>query len=190
MIGINGKKRNLRFNNRGVSTIIGSMLLVAIVTTSMSVLISTTSESNRKALSEESETKQEHLELISEMREFYDLVKNTNTSYIDDATIEPIWYWPEDESIDVPLKPECKVYFDGPKSSVATVFFRYFGLDDSYATESSGPKYRTVEGGTLITFTYDGAVAPGATYYWKVLVFNLGEVVPKELDLSFTTVSS
>ena len=129
--------RILKIDTRCVTTIIGSMLLVSIVTTSMSVLISATSECSRQALLKESDTKQDHLELIQDMQEFYNLVKETNTSIIDNISIIPAWYWPENESTDVPLRPVCKVFIDGPKSNVVTVLFRYYGIDNNYLIESS-----------------------------------------------------
>ena len=190
---LNGKKRNmhiLKIDSRGVSTILGSMLLVSIVTSSMSVLISATSECNRQAILKESETRQDHINLIQEMQDFYNLVKNTNTSYIDNTSIEPTWYWPENRSTDIPLEPECKVYFNGPKSSVATVWFRYYGTNNNYLVETSEPKYRTVEGGSLVTFKYDEAASKNTTYYWKLEIWTPGKIIPTVLTLSFTTGSS
>jgi len=180
-------KRIIQNDSRSISTVVGSMLLVAIVTTSMSVLISVTSESNRLALDKESEAYQEHYELMQEMQEFYYLVNSTHTGYTDNKSIEPTWYWPENGSIDIPLKPDCKVYVDGPSSSVATVWYRFYGIDTSYTAESSAAKYKTVEGGTLVTFKYNGASLPNTTYYWKVIIFNLGKMSTIEAYLSFTT---
>ena len=108
----NGNKRTIKIDNRCVTTLIGSMLLVSIVTTSMSVLISAISECNREAILKESNTKQEHNNLIQDMQEFYNFVKNTNISYIDNTGIEPTWYWPENGSSNISLKPECKVFFE------------------------------------------------------------------------------
>ena len=183
-------KRTLKIDNKCVTTLIGSMLLVSIVTTSMSVLISAISECNRDAMLKESNTKQEHNNLIQEMQEFYNFVKNTNTSYIDNTGIIPTWHWPENGSLNISLKPECKVFFDGPKSNIATVWFRYYGTDNKYLVESSEPKHKTIEGGTLVTFKYDKADSFETTYYWKLIIFSPGKIIPTELNLSFTTISS
>jgi hypothetical protein len=181
--------KKLKIDSRSISSIIGSLLLISIVTSSMSVLITAISESNRQAMSKESEIKLDHFKLMQEMGEFYDLVKNTNTSSLDNTGIEPSWYWPENGSTDIPLKPECKVYIDGPKSSVATVWFRCYGIDNNYLVESTGPIYKTVDGNSLITFIYDEAVSLKTTYYWKLVVFKPGDITPIEKSLSFTTVS-
>ena len=82
------------------------------------------------------------------------------------------------------------MYVNGPSGNVATVMFRWYGADSSYAAAVSSEEYKTVESGTLTTFSYDASNTFGTTYYWTIIIDNPGEITPTEMFLSFTTVSS
>jgi hypothetical protein len=185
------KLTKLMQNNRaGVSVLMSSLLLVAIVTTGMSVLVSMTSENTQNALIKEGEIYQEHYELIQEMQEFLSTIIDQETAEPDNGTADIAWFWPANESTDIELTPELKVYVDGPGGSIATVIIRRYGLDSAYASELTPAVVKTVEAGSLITHKYTAASNYDNTYYWKIEIFYPGDKIPADYYLEFTTVAS
>lgn len=174
----------------GVSVIMGSMLLVAIVTTGMSGLIVITSENTRIALDKESETYQQHYELMQEMQTFMETINSTYFNGPYNETLEPGWYWPANQSTDIPVSPEVKVYVDGPSGSIANVWIRVYNIDATYSSAVASSKSQIVEGGTLFTYKYNTANNLNTTYHWSITMLTPGNKSSIELFLEFTTVVS
>jgi len=178
----------LKKNFNAVSNIIGTLLLVGIVTTGMSTLMIASTTNNSETLEQNIQASGEHYEFMEEMREFQDYISGINPNNLIAKEVKIGWVWPKNESRDIPLSPECKVYIDGPPGYVVTVYFGLLSTSTDFPSSVVLNEKITTQSRSVVSFKYDFANIPGKTYYWAVGLCHPGGIRKADAYYTFTTV--
>jgi hypothetical protein len=177
--------------NNGLSNMVGSILLTAIVTTAMVSVILLSSQNATESIEKNNEYNKAHDKLMEEMGNFYDVILNQKAKGFFSDKLKAVWFYPRDHTTDVEKQPECQVYIDGPAGDVVTVYFYYVNPTEYSSAELASDNFviktKTVQRDTVVSLTYDLATEPNTRYYWAVALCYPGEAPASIAFLSFTT---
>jgi len=180
----------LKKNINAVSNIIGTLLLVGIVASGMSVLMITSTTNSSETLEQNIQTNVEHTEFLQKMQEFQDNITDINLNNLTAKEVKVGWVWPKNGSKGIPLTPEieCKVYIDGPPGYVVTVYFGFLSTSSDFPSSVIPIKKVTTQSGSLATFKYTFATKEKTKYLWAIGICHPGGTPKIEEYYSFTTV--
>ena len=184
------KKRSRKFTNNvkgRVSVILGTVLMIAIITSAMSVYVKVSSDSNQRTYELNDVSTDIHAELLEEMEAFYDnlLGKIAGIPGVPEnqrpiiVSVEPIPFSADVVSAMISIK----VNVVDSESDETTVWFYPWG--ESVSNPIIKPQIKTIRGGGELTFNFP-AMDSGVTYYWSVALNDPWHLPYSEL-YSFTT---
>jgi len=181
-------KKLIKNTHAGVSVVLGTVLMIAIMASAMSVYVKVSSDSDQRTYELNDMSNNIHSELLEEMEAFYDnlLGKIAGIPGVPDnerpiiVSVEPIPYSADVVSAIIPIKVNV---IDNDTDEI-TVWFYPWG--ETVGNPLIKPQIQTIVGGGDLIFRNFDATASGKTYYWSVAINDPWHLPYSEL-YSFTT---